>query len=258
MLRFRSLGSGSTGNATLVEGSDGLSTTRLLVDCGFGLKHLDTRLLAAGLNADQIDGVFITHEHGDHIGCARQFAQRNQKPVWMSPGTHAALGSPDFKGFLRFAQDGIPIDLGGIQIQPFTVPHDAREPLQLKCTDGSRRLGILTDLGHATTHVLEQLARCDALLLECNHEADLLARSAYPPSLKKRVGGSFGHLSNQQAAEIARSVAHEGLKTVVAAHLSQQNNHPDLARAALSLALGCNLDDIGVADPVHGTSWVSV
>jgi len=258
MLRFRSLGSGSTGNATLVEGSDGLKTTRLLVDCGFGLKDLDARLSRAGLSPDQIDGVFVTHEHGDHIGCARQFAQRNQKQVWMSPGTHAALGNPDFKGFLRLAQDGVTIDLGGIQIQPFTVPHDAREPLQLTCTDGSHRLGILTDLGHATNHVLEHLAQCEALLLECNHEADLLARSAYPPSLKKRVGGSFGHLSNQQASEIARAVAHPCLKTVVAAHLSQQNNHPDLARAALCLALGCEWGDIAVADPLDGTGWVPV
>ena len=257
MLRFRSLGSGSSGNATLVEGSDGLNTTRLLVDCGFGLKHLDARLARAGLDAGQIDAIFITHEHGDHIGCARQLALRNQKPVWMSPGTHAALGAPDFKGFLRLAQDGMPIDLGGLQINPFTVPHDAREPLQLRCTDGARHLGILTDLGHATTHVLEQLSRCDALLLECNHEADLLAKSAYPQFLKKRVGGSFGHLSNQQAAEIAQAVAHQGLKTIIAAHLSLQNNHPDLARAALCLALGCEMNDVGVADPVLGTDWIA-
>ncbi len=257
MLRFRSLGSGSSGNATLVEGSDGLRITRLLVDCGFGLKQLDARLAKAGLDADQIDAVFITHEHGDHIGCARQLALRNRKMVWMSPGTHAALDAPDFKGLLQLAQDGTSIDLGGIQIQPFTVPHDAREPLQLTCTDGSRRLGILTDLGHATAHVLEQLSLCDALLLECNHEAEMLARSAYPPFLKKRVGGNFGHLSNQQASEIVRGVAHEGLQTVVAAHLSLQNNHPDLARAALCLALGCDLNDVGVADPVQGTDWIT-
>ena len=258
MLRFRSLGSGSSGNATVVEGFDGVHTTRLLVDCGFGLKHLDTRLAQAGLCADQIDAVFVTHEHGDHIGCARSFALRNQKPVWMSPGTHAALGAPDFKGLLRMAQDGVPIDLGTLQIQPFTVPHDAREPLQLCCSDGSQRLGILTDLGHATPHVLASLARCDALLLECNHEADMLASSPYPEFLKQRVGGRYGHLSNQAASNIAKAVTHAGLKTVTAAHLSQQNNHPDLARAALSLALDCGLSDIGVADPVHGTDWVSL
>jgi len=235
-----------------------LRITRLLVDCGFGLKQLDARLAMAGLDADQIDAVFITHEHGDHIGCARQLALRNCKPVWMSPGTHAALDAPDFKGLLQLAQDGTFIDLGGIQIQPFTVPHDAREPLQLACTDGSRRLGILTDLGHATAHVLEQLSLCDALLLECNHEADMLAKSAYPPFLKKRVGGNFGHLSNQQASEIVRGVAHEGLQTVIAAHLSLQNNHPDLARAALCLALGCDMNDVGVADPVLGTDWIAL
>ncbi len=258
MLRFRSLGSGSTGNATLVEAFDGTSTTRLLVDCGFGLKQLDTRLAVADIRADQIDAIFITHEHGDHIGSARQFAQRHGTPVWMSAGTHASLGEPDFRGSLRQAQDGVPIEIKGLLLQPFTVPHDAREPLQLTCSDGARRLGILTDLGHSTDHVLTHLTGCDALLLECNHEPDLLARSDYPASLKKRVGGQLGHLSNHQAAEIAGNVSHDKLKHVVAAHLSLQNNHPDLARAAVSLALGCDLADVGVADAVHGTDWVSL
>ncbi|MEY4882816.1 MAG: hypothetical protein RIS34_670 [Pseudomonadota bacterium] len=258
MLRFRSLGSGSSGNGTVVEGFDGLRTTRLLVDCGFGLKHLDARLARAGLCADDIDAIFITHEHGDHIGCARQFSLRNQKPVWMSLGTHAALAAPDFNGFMRVAQDSVPIEIGNLQILPFTVPHDAREPLQLSCTDGSRRLGVLTDLGHATPHVLAQLARCDALLLECNHDADMLASSPYPEFLKQRVGGRYGHLSNQAASGIAAAVAHPGLKTVIAAHLSKQNNQPELARAALAMALGCTALDIGVADPACGTDWLSV
>lgn len=258
MLRFRNLGSGSTGNVTLVESASGHQVTRLLVDCGLGLKHLDARLQRAGVSAAQIDAVFITHEHGDHIGCARQLSLREKIPVWMSQGTHTALGSPDFQGMLQYAQDGVAIDLGELEIMPFTVPHDAREPLQLSCTDGANRLGVLTDLGHATPHVLQQLAQCQALLLECNHDAELLASSAYPNFLKQRVGGRLGHLSNQDAADIARALCHPGLQHLVAAHLSQQNNQPDLARQALSQAVGCEAHAIAVADPLHGTDWFSL
>lgn len=258
MLRFRSLGSGSSGNATLVESRSGPQVTRLLIDCGLGLKHLDARLTRAGVSAAQIDAVFITHEHGDHIGCARQLALREKIPVWMSSRTHAALGSPDFDGLFQPAQDGVAIDLGELQIMPFTVPHDAREPLQLTCTDGAVRFGVLTDLGHATPHVLEQLAQCHALLLECNHDAGLLAASAYPNFLKQRVGGRLGHLSNQDAADIAAALCHPGLQHLVAAHLSQQNNHPDLARQAVSQAVGCEESAIAVADPLNGTDWFSL
>lgn len=255
MLRFRSLGSGSSGNATLVEASSGHRLTRLLIDCGFGLKHLEARLARTGLATSQIDAVFITHEHGDHIGCARQLALRHQIPIWMSQGTHAALDFADFGGLLQQARDGEAIDLGELQLMPFTVPHDAREPLQLTCTDGATRLGVLTDLGHATSHVLHQLAGCHALLLECNHDTEMLATSRYPPFLKQRVGGRLGHLSNQDAADIAAAVCHPALQHLVAAHLSQQNNHPDLARQAMSSALGREPEDIAVADPVQGTDW---
>ena len=258
MLRFKSLGSGSSGNATVVEAGSGSRVTRLLIDCGFGLKHLEARLGAAGLTANQLDAVFITHEHGDHIGCVRQLALRERIPVWMSRGTHAALGESELDGLFQTASDGQAIDLGGLQLMPFTVPHDAREPLQLTCSDGRSRLGVLTDLGHATTHVLAHLGQCQALLLECNHDPDLLEASSYPAFLKKRVGGSHGHLANADAAAIARAVRHPGLQRVVAAHLSKQNNRPALVRAALTEALGCDTVAIDVADALHGTAWIEV
>lgn len=256
MLRFKSLGSGSTGNATLVEAT-GLRPKRLLVDCGLGLRQLSLRLAEAGLADGDIDAIFITHEHSDHIGCARQFARRHRVPVWMSRGTQEGIGLPDFDGLLHTARDGEVIDLGELQLTPFTVPHDAREPLQLTCTDGASKLGLLTDLGHATAHLLAHLAHCDALLLECNHDSELLARSAYPPFLKRRVGGMYGHLSNAAAGEIARSVAHGGLRQLVAAHLSQQNNRPELARQAMLEALG-SATEIMVADAGAGTHWLDV
>ena len=256
MLRFKSLGSGSTGNATLVEAT-GLRPRRLLVDCGLGIRQLSVRLAQAGLADGDIDAIFITHEHSDHIGCARQFARRHRVPVWMSRGTQEGIGLPDFDGLLNTARDGEAIDLGELQLMPFTVPHDAREPLQLTCTDGASKLGLLTDLGHATTHLLAHLAHCDALLLECNHDSELLAQSVYPPFLKRRVGGMYGHLSNAAAGEIARSVAHGGLKQLVAAHLSQQNNRPELARLAMLEALG-SATEIMVADAGAGTHWLDV
>jgi phosphoribosyl 1,2-cyclic phosphodiesterase len=260
MLRFRSLGSGSAGNGTVVQcQSTGLgdgAVTRLLIDAGFTLKQLDARLAAAGLLPDQIDAVFVTHEHGDHIGCAREFALRGRVPLWMSQGTHQALGAPLLDGLIELARDGQPVALGELEIRPFTVPHDAREPLQLVCSDGARRLGVLTDLGHVTGHVLEQLAQCDALLFECNHDPELLARSDYPASLQRRIGGPLGHLSNHAAAQALGVLKHAGLGTVVAAHLSAQNNRPALARAALAAALGCQDEDVFVADQRLGTDWL--
>ncbi len=258
MLRLRNLGSGSSGNATIIEGRCGISVTRLLVDCGLGIRQLEQRLALAGLGSADIDAIFITHEHSDHIGCARQLALRHRIPVWMSRGTHAGTRNGDFDDLLHYASDGVPIALGDVGVMPFTVPHDAREPLQLRCTDGATGLGILTDLGHATDHVLAHLSGCHALLLECNHDPRMLEDSSYPPFLKKRVGGKHGHLSNACSAEIAAALHHPGLSTVVAAHLSRENNRPSLARAALAIALGCASTDVGVADPLHGTDWITV
>jgi len=258
MLRMRSLGSGSSGNATVVEAQSGHSVTRLLVDCGFGLRALERRLALASLGTGDLDAIFITHEHGDHIGCARVLALRERIPVWMSHGTWLAHGAADYDGLLNTAAHAQPIEIGDLRLDPFAVPHDAREPLQLTCTDGAKRLGVLTDLGHAPVEVLMQLENCSALLLECNHDPDLLAASSYPPFLKRRVGGSHGHLANAAAAAILQAVRHDGLNHVVAAHLSVRNNRPALARAALAEALDRAEEEIVVADAVLGTGWVSV
>ncbi|EER60836.1 beta-lactamase domain protein [Acidovorax delafieldii 2AN] len=258
MLRFRSLGSGSSGNATVVEASDGLRVRRLLVDCGFGIRQLATRLGTAGLRIDEIDAIFITHEHSDHIGCVQAVALRHRIPVWMSAGTYAAMGSPDLDGLLHEAHDMAAIDLGALSLRPFTVPHDAREPLQLHCSDGAHHLGILTDLGHASNHVLEQLQGCHALLLEANHDPELLAASGYPAFLKRRIGGGHGHLANHAAAGILQAVRHAGLNRVVAAHLSAQNNEPLLAQAALAEALGWPVQAVDVASASLGTDWITV
>ena len=258
MLRFRNLGSGSTGNATLVEARSGHRITRMLVDCGLGLRQLESRLASAELLPQQIDAVFITHEHSDHVGCVLSLALTHRIPVWMSRGTYSATGEPDFDGLLNLTHDLDVVDLGACEIRPFTVPHDAREPLQLRCSDGGSHLGVLTDLGYATTHVMRQLEGCHALMLESNHDPELLALSRYPDFLKRRVGGRYGHLANAEAAGIAQRLQHSGLRHVVAAHLSEQNNRPDLARAALASALGWMPEQIQVADPRSGTGWFDV
>ncbi|MFV0600551.1 MAG: MBL fold metallo-hydrolase [Brachymonas sp.] len=257
-LRFRSLGSGSAGNATLVEAGDGLHRRYLLVDCGLPLRHLTARLQQAGVEPEKLAAIFITHEHADHTGCVQQLALRLRIPVWMSRGTHAGMGAPDFDGLLRQARDGDMLDIAGMQLQPFTVPHDAREPLQLRCSDGDRVLGLATDLGHASAHVVDSLRRCHALLLEANHDPDMLAASNYPVFLKRRVAGDQGHLSNAASGGLAAMLDHDRLGHVLAGHLSERNNRPELAVAALAQALKRSIDEVLLTDAGYGCDWLTV
>ena len=257
-LRFRSLGSGSAGNATLVESGDGLRRRNLLIDCGMPLRRLTARLQQAGVEPGGLAAVFITHEHADHAGCVQQLALRLRIPVWMSRGTHAAMGAPDFDGLLRQARDGDMLDIAGMQLQPFTVPHDAREPLQLRCSDGDRALGLATDLGHASAHVVDNLQRCHALLLEANHDPDMLAASNYPDFLKRRVAGDRGHLSNAASAGLAAMLNHDRLGQVLAGHLSERNNRPELAVAALAQGLNRCVNDVLLTDAGYGCDWLAV
>ncbi len=271
-MRLRSLGSGSTGNASLIEAEDGQRTTRVLLDCGFSQRELAARLARAGTTVEQIDAIFVTHEHGDHVGCALGLSRRHRIPLWMSRGTWRAVrrisdsAAPLFEQQpavaeevpVRFARDGETITIGGLELTPYTVPHDAQEPLQVTFSNGDRRLGVLTDAGCLTGHILAHLRGCDALLLECNHDPAMLAASRYPPSLKARISGPLGHLSNRVAGEILAGVAHSGLRHVVAAHLSETNNTEALARTALGQALGVGGSEVRVADPKAGTDWITL
>ena len=257
MMRFKSLGSGSSGNSTLVQ-VKGPDPCNVLIDCGFGVRQLVQRLERSGVLPHQLDAIFITHEHSDHTGCVQTLSNQYNIPVWMSMGSAAAMGFVNTSGLLRITSDGDVLEVKSLQLRPFTVPHDAREPLQLTCTNGAVKLGVLTDLGHATAHVLEQLQGCHALMLECNHDPNLLSTSSYPNFLKMRVGGQYGHLANSQSASIAVAMLHTGLKHVVAAHLSQQNNLPELVKNSLSEALSCDSDDIIVATQDTGSPWLDV
>ncbi len=249
-MRFASLGSGSRGNATLVEAGD----TLLLVDCGFSVAETRRRLERLGHSPEALAGILVTHEHGDHIRGVAPLARRYGLPVWLTAGTAGQCPDTDF-GDLRLFNGHDPFEIGGIRVEPFPVPHDAREPCQFVFGDGACRLGLLTDTGSLTEHILRSLAGCDGLVLECNHDERMLAEGPYPPMLKRRVGGRFGHLSNTQAAQLLAGLDTSRLRHLVAAHLSEKNNRPQLAVAALSAALGCEPGWIQVADQDEGLGW---
>ena len=261
VLRFTSLGSGSSGNATLVESlAQGASrASRVLVDCGLPLRQLERRLASRGLAVSDIDAVFVTHEHSDHLGGVLALQRRHGIPVWASAGTWAqATAKAEDRPTCEIARDGEPIAIGSLTLHPFAVPHDAAEPLQLTCSDGRHRIGILTDIGEPTEAVARALQGCDALLLETNHDAAMLAAGSYPAWLKRRIGGPQGHLANAQSATLLDACRHGGLQHVVAAHLSQQNNRPDLALSCLRGALGHAATRLCVADAAAGCGWIEI
>jgi phosphoribosyl 1,2-cyclic phosphodiesterase len=253
-MRFASLGSGSEGNCLIVEAG----TTRILADCGFTLKETIARLDRSGIEPASVSAVLVTHEHDDHVGGAGRFARKFGVPVWSTYGTLQAARE-------QFADVAVEIfdchqrfSVGAIAIEPYTVPHDAREPAQFVFGDGKVRVGLLTDAGSLTAHMRTTLSGLDALVLECNHDLEMLRNSSYPPQLKQRISGSYGHLDNTAAARLLESIDCSRLQHLVAAHLSQSNNTPELAGAALAAALNCSQDWIGIATQATGFAWRQV
>lgn len=251
-MRFASLGSGSEGNGLVVEAGG----SRLMIDCGFGVRDAAARLGRLGLSPADVDAIVVTHEHSDHVGGVAAFAARHGIPVWLTFGTLTVTGERfagvecvyGFDSHDTFA-------VGALEVRPFPVPHDAREPVQFVVTDGAVRLGVVTDLGTSTPAVEEALSGCDALVLECNHDAGMLAGGKYPPLLKARIAGRYGHLDNASSAALLASIDASRLRHVIAAHLSKENNTPAHARAALAGALNCAADWIGIADQAAGFDW---
>lgn len=252
-MRFSLIGSGSKGNGTLIEHGQ----TRILVDCGFSLRDTEARLQRLGCEPGSLNAIVVTHEHGDHIRGVGLLARRYGVPVWATRGTVNGT-QPGKVPQLNLFDVHQSLAIGDLELQPFPVPHDAREPCQFLFSDGDRRLGLLTDTGCSTPYIHACLSDCDALILECNHDPQMLAEGPYPPSLKQRVGGDWGHLSNAQAAQILTEIDTGGLHYLVAAHLSDKNNSPALARDALAGALGCKPTEIDVACQEQGTDWRDV
>jgi phosphoribosyl 1,2-cyclic phosphodiesterase len=250
-VRFCSLGSGSSGNGLVVEAG----RTRVLMDCGFNLADTVRRLERADLAPRDLTAIVVTHEHDDHLGGVARFAKRHAIPVYLTRGTAQWLPE-DFPAVLvRLIDPHTAFAIDEMQVEPFPVPHDAREPVQYAFGDGDARVGVVTDLGCVTQHVVEKLSGCTALVIECNHDLDLLMEGPYPYSLKQRVSGRFGHLCNADAAHLLRALDRSRLRHLVAAHLSLQNNKPELAVRALCEAAGCEASWIGVACAENGFAW---
>ena len=229
-----------------------------MIDCGLALRDTERRLARLGLQPADVSAILVTHEHGDHACGVFDFAAAHATAVYLTHGTLAAMKAEGkvldgvklttIRGREAFA-------VRSIEVRPFTVPHDAREPVQYVVSDGSSKLGVLTDIGASTAHVEETLSGLDALVLECNYDRDMLWNGGYPKWLKERIGGPFGHLDNRDSERLLGALDRSRLRHVIGAHLSQQNNRPELARAALARAMGCGEAWISLATQDDGFGW---
>lgn len=228
-----------------------------MVDCGFSITETETRLGRLGIAPDALNAILVTHEHSDHVSGVARFAARHDIAVWCTPGTEAACAKQGLRAYSHIGGNTA-FAIGDLEVNPVTVPHDAREPVQFVFSDGDLRFGLLTDTGSITPHIARMFDACQALLLECNHDRELLEQGPYPEALKARVGGALGHLSNSQAADLVRRIYTGCLQHLVAAHLSEKNNTQALAREALADALGCDPEWVAVADQDSGLDWRSL
>jgi phosphoribosyl 1,2-cyclic phosphodiesterase len=249
-LQFSSLGSGSKGNGTLIQYQDCL----LLVDCGFSVKETEKRLARLGYTADQLDAVLVTHEHSDHIQGVGPLSRKYQLPVYMTPGTRRSRDIGHLPS-LNLIKSYAHFSIKNIEVVPVAVPHDAAEPAQFIFKTEKIKLGVLTDLGSITPHVEMHYQSCDGLVLEANHDPLMLASGQYPASLKQRVAGPWGHLSNEQAAGFLERVERSKLQHLVVAHISQQNNKVDLAQAAFANLID-PINHVRYACQEEGFDWL--
>lgn len=235
-MRVAVLGSGSSGNATLVRAG----STLVLVDAGFSARDLARRLERLGVAPAEVRAIVITHEHGDHTRGMGVFARRHGTQVYLTERTRDACarllhGDED----VRLYRPGRGFVVGDVRVEPFLTVHDAADPVGVALVDECTglRLGMATDLGRPTAQIRHALSGCDLLILEANHDETLLATSAYPWSVKQRIASSHGHLSNQAAARLAVELLHPRLAAVVLAHLSDACNRPELALDVVGRAL---------------------
>ncbi len=252
-MRFASLGSGSKGNATLVQSGE----TLLMIDCGFSVRETTRRMARLGLQPDQLQAILVTHEHSDHCAGVARLSRRHNIPVYLTHGTASSGRCDGSHTFCCFNCDD-QFDIGQIRVQTVAVPHDAVEPCQFRLSAAGRSLGVLTDLGRVTPHVVDSYRGCDSLLLEFNHDSDMLLLGKYPPHLKSRVGGDWGHLNNEQAAGLLRQLDCAGaLNNLVVAHISENNNSRDSAERALCEVLD-SLERVVWAQQDEGFDWLQV
>lgn len=250
-LRFCSLGSGSRGNALLIESG----STLLMIDCGLSRRAIETRMAAVGRSPADLTALLITHEHGDHCQGIGPLIGRYATRVWMTPGTARAIAYKDEYEALSPHRD---LSIGSIEVEPFPVPHDAREPCQFVFRGKGRRLGLLTDTGHVTPHIAERLGRCDMLALEFNHDLESLMSGSYPQAVKQRVASRFGHLSNAQAAGLLAEIESTRLQRVIGLHLSERNNKPSLVHESVAETMGRTGFVFDVAAQDAPSAWLEI
>jgi phosphoribosyl 1,2-cyclic phosphodiesterase len=250
-LRFASLGSGSRGNALLLETGD----LRVLVDCGFTARESEARLARLDVDPQSLHAILVTHEHGDHIRGVGAMARRYRLPVWLTAGTHRAANLGRLSQLNRLDCHGGWFSLADLQILPFPVPHDAREPCQFLFRHKGRCLGLLTDTGHITPHICDNLLGCDGLILEFNHDREMLVNGPYPPSLQARVGGRHGHLSNDQSVALLQQLPADRLSHLLASHLSEKNNNRERVDRAVSEQLPRLRERLSFASQDEVSDW---
>lgn len=249
-MQFASLGSGSRGNATLVSHKK----TTLLVDCGFSARETEKRLQQFNMTADALSAIVVTHEHNDHINGIRVLARKYRIPVYATVGTASCLAD-DVRNLVYEFSSHETFSINDIEVNPFPVPHDAREPSQFVFNTGKHRLGLLTDVGMITPIIEDTLSGCDGLLLEANHDIDMLDNSDYPDHIKYRVSGRLGHLNNVQSAKLLEKMDTSQLQHIIAMHLSEKNNSPNIVSPLFSQALGCDQSWVGIASQDTGFDW---
>ena len=221
------LASGSGGNALWLEsGSDAL-----LVDCGLTVPELSRRLAHIGRDVKRLSGIFVTHDHGDHVGSSVVLARRLGIPLFATAGTHSVLRRLPEPLAPRLSA-GLPVDLGPFRVKPFATPHDGIESIGVRVEADGVAVGLATDLGYVSRQVVEALTGVHLLVVEHNHDERMLQEGPYPLALKRRIRGGRGHLTNDEGAQLAALVANENLSRVVLAHLSETNNTADHARRA--------------------------
>jgi phosphoribosyl 1,2-cyclic phosphodiesterase len=220
------LSSGSSGNSIYIQNK----STRVLVDAGLSGKQIEIRLQSIGVSPETLQGIVVSHEHSDHIKGVGVLARRYGFPVWMTQGTLDSSKTV-FQGSerIRVFENDEDFSIGDLEFQPFPLPHDARDPVNFVVTDGLVKVAIATDMGVMTQLVYQRLRDVDFVALEANYDRKMLMDGPYPWDLKKRISGRHGHLPNDSAAETLCDLVAEGVRQAVLAHLSEKNNHPDLA-----------------------------
>jgi phosphoribosyl 1,2-cyclic phosphodiesterase len=236
MIKFCSLYSGSSGNSIFL----GSGSTRLLVDAGLSAKRIIGALASIGEKPSELSAILVTHEHSDHIRGAGILSRKFNIPVYANENTWTAMETfigPVDSCNRAFFNTGSEFDLGGITIKPFPIPHDACEPVGFSFFAENKKITVATDIGHMTLELLNCMEDSDLLLLESNHDIEMLRIGPYPWHLKKRIAGDRGHLSNEAAGKVIAHMAEKGTKRFLLGHLSRENNFPELAYQTVCNAL---------------------